>query len=187
MESFDQYLQRVPNDRLAARLKPIAWAITVVVIALVIVMRRLKVPLPESIDLGYLPALHALLNTLVALLLVFALVMIRRRHVVGHRRAMSGAMLLSGLFLLSYVVYHLTTKETSYGGQGPLRVVYYSLLATHICLAAISLPLILFTWIYGHTNQFVRHRRLAKWVYPVWLYVAVSGPLCYLLLRPYYS
>ena len=187
MESIDQYLRRSPDYRLAARLKPIAWAITISVFALVIAMRRLKVPLPPGTDLSYLPALHAVLNTLVAVLLVCALLLIRRGNVAGHRRAMTTAMILSAFFLCSYVVYHLTHQETAYGGVGWLRFAYYLLLVTHIVLAAVSLPLILFTWIYGYTHQFAAHRRLARWVFPIWLYVAISGPLCYLLLRPYYS
>lgn len=187
MDTFEQFLQRVPNRRLAARLRGIAWGVTAIVFCLIAIMRHVKIALPDNVDLGCLPAVHALLNLIVAVLLLVALVEIRRRHVVGHRRAITAAMLLSALFLMSYMAYHLTTTETTFGGDGPIRFVYYSLLVTHILLAAISLPLILFTWIYGFTNQFSQHRKLVKWVYPMWLYVAVSGPLCYWLLRPYYD
>jgi putative membrane protein len=104
------------------------------------------------------------------------------------------------LFLLSYVIYHFTTPETIFGdtngdkilqdaereAAGAMRGVYLVVLLSHIALAALSLPFILLTFVYGRTNQFGRHRRLAKFVFPVWLYVAVTGPVVYLLLRPYY-
>lgn len=89
-------------------------------------------------------------------------------------------------FLLCYVAYHFTTPETKFGGEGAIRTVYFLLLVSHIILAALSLPCILLTWIWGFTNQFARHRKWTRFVFPVWLYVAVTGPICYLMLRPYY-
>jgi putative membrane protein len=112
--------------------------------------------------------------------------MIKRRNVEAHRRATTLAMACSVLFLIGYVAYHVTSDHTKFGGAGPIRYVYYFLLVTHIIFAAASLPFILYAWIYGVTNQFAKHRRLVKWVFPMWLYVALTGPICYLLLRPYY-
>ena len=183
---LDEYIAQPPNLVLAGRLKVAIWIISVLVLGLVGAMRQIKVPLPEGVSLSFLPAVHASLNSLVAILLVVALVMIKRKNAIGHKRAINTAMILSILFLLCYVAYHVTTKETSFGGTGAIRYVYYSLLISHIALAAISFPFILVTWMYGATNQFAKHRRLAKWVFPVWLYVVISGPVCYLLLRPYY-
>jgi putative membrane protein len=96
------------------------------------------------------------------------------------------AMGLSVLFLLSYVAYHMTNDPTRYGGEGVMRGVYFFLLITHIVSAAVSFPFILFTLVAGLTNRFDAHRRMARWVFPLWLYVAVTGPVCYLMLRPYY-
>jgi putative membrane protein len=90
------------------------------------------------------------------------------------------------IFLLSYVVYHITTDPTRFGGTGTIRTVYFILLITHIIAAAVSLPFILFTFIAAWTNQFDKHRKLARWVFPLWLYVAVTGPVCYWMLKPYY-
>ena len=104
-----------------------------------------------------------------------------------HRSTMLAAMGFSVLFLLSYVAYHMTNDPTKYGGEGVARTIYFILLITHIILAAISLPFILFTFIAAWTNRFEAHRSLARWVYPMWLYVAVTGPICYLMLRPYYG
>jgi putative membrane protein len=96
------------------------------------------------------------------------------------------AMSLSVLFLLSYVAYHMTSEPTRFGGVGSIRTVYFMLLASHILLAAVSLPFILFTFIAAWTNRFKAHRKLARWVFPLWLYVALTGPICYWMLRPYY-
>lgn len=187
-ENRQQYIaNHEPNLPLGRKLTIATWVITVAVWALVGVMRRPeKIPLPEGVSLHFLPAVYSTLNVVAALLLVLALVMIKRGHVQRHKQMIAGAMSCSGLFLLLYVAYHFTTAQTSYGGEGVMRVAYFLLLISHIVLAAFSLPFILLTWVYGFTNQFAKHRRMAKWVFPMWLYVAVTGPICYLMLRPYY-
>ena len=176
-----------PNIALGNKLRIFVWVLTIVVWLLVGAMRRPeKIPLPDGILLSFLPMVHAILNSCVAAFLVAALVMIKRKNVVAHRRFISAAMIASASFLLCYVAYHFTTEETKFGGQGAIRIVYFVLLISHIVLAAVSLPFILQTWVYGFTNQVMKHRKMAKWVFPMWLYVAVTGPVCYLLLRPYY-
>ena len=176
-----------PNVALGSKLRILVWVLTVVVWLLVGAMRRPeKIPLPEGISLSFLPMVHAILNSCVAIFLMCALVMIKRKNVVAHRRFISAAMIASASFLLCYVAYHFTTEETKFGGKGVIWTVYITLLISHIVLAAVSLPFILQTWVYGFTNQIAKHRKMAKWVFPMWLYVAVTGPVCYLLLRPYY-
>ncbi|MEM7785379.1 MAG: DUF420 domain-containing protein [Planctomycetota bacterium] len=177
-----------PNLKLARKLKIVIWVLTVAVWLLVGAMRRPeKIPLPDGVSLAFLPAVHAVLNSFVAIFLVSALVMIKRGNVRRHRQMISAAMICSAVFLLCYVAYHFTTGETKYGGQGPIRALYFVLLISHIVFAAISFPFILLTWMYGFTNQFGKHRKYAKWVFPMWLYVAITGPICYLMLRPYYG
>ena len=186
--SKESYLQSEPNLQLGRRLKIGVWVVTVLVWLLVGAMRRPeKIPLPEGVSLSFLPGVHAILNSIVALLLIIALVMIKRGNVQMHKLAISGAMICSALFLVCYVAYHFTTGETRFGGEGATKTIYFVLLISHIVLAAGSLPFILLTWVYGFTNQFERHRKMAKWVFPMWLYVAVTGPICYLMLRPYYG
>ena len=188
LNSTADYFSAEPNLPLARRLKWVVIILTVAVWGLVGLMRRPeKIPLPEGIDLGFLPAVHATLNSLVAICLVLALVMIKKGNVRLHRNLISTALALSAIFLLCYVSYHFTTEETRYGGEGVLRGVYLCLLISHIVLAAVSFPLILQTWVYSLTRQFGKHRQLARWVFPMWLYVAVTGPVCYLMLRPYYE
>ena len=201
MSELETYRSREANLALGRRLKVVVWMVTAVVLLLVGMMRRVKIALPEGMDFGFLPPVHAGLNTLAALALVGALVAIKRGKPALHQRFINGAMVLSGLFLLSYVTYHFTSGETIYGDTsgdgvldevekaavGGMRTGYVVLLISHIVLAAGSLPFILMTYVYGFTAQFAKHRRLARRVFPVWLYVAVTGPVCYLLLRPYYG
>ena len=174
------------NLKLAKKLHVLNGVVTVVVLFLIGLMRQVKIELPDGLSFSFLPPLYSAINTLAAVLLVTAFVMIKRGNVAGHRTATNSAMICSLLFLLCYVVYHFTTGETKFGGTGWLKTVYLLLLISHIVLAAVSLPFILLTWTYGMTSQFSQHRRIARWVFPVWLYVAISGPVCYLMLRPYY-
>ncbi len=181
------WLQLPAKDALARKLRIAAWFVSAVVLALVGVMQRIRIPLPEDVSLAFLPPFHAGVNALGAIVLILALIFIKQGKVRLHRAMMFAAMGLSVLFLLSYVAYHLTSDPTKYEGVGAMRTVYFTLLITHIISAAVSFPFILFTFIAGFTNQFSRHRKLARWVFPLWLYVAVTGPACYLILRPYYG
>lgn len=176
---------KTPNIALAKKLNKLAWVITVVVLILVGMMRRVKID--TSIDFSFLPPLHSSLNALTAVILVIALVKIKQGNVEAHRKWMMTAVGTSLLFLLSYVAYHFTTPETLYCGEGSIRIVYFILLISHVVLAAVIFPFILFTFIRAYTNQFDKHRKMAKWVYPLWLYVAVTGPVVYLMLRPCYA
>jgi putative membrane protein len=181
-----EWLSRPPREDLSRKLGIVAWVLTAVVLGLVGLMRTVRIPLPEGMSFAFLPPVHAVLNSLVAIALLVAIVAIKQGKVRLHRNAIFTAMGLSIGFLLCYVAYHFTTEETRYGGTGAMRSVYFFLLVTHIVLAGISLPFILFTFISGWTNRFTAHRRLAKWVFPMWFYVAVTGPICYLMLKPYY-
>jgi len=181
------WLQRTPDHARAKQLSIAAWIVTALVLALVGMMRSpYKIPLPEGWSMAFLPPAHAVINTLVSFCLVGAVITVKQGKIAAHRSFIFAAMALSTLFLLCYVAYHFTTVETRYGGEGAMRAAYFFLLITHIVLAAVSLPLILLTFINAWTNRFEKHRKMARWVFPIWLYVAVTGPICYLMLRPYY-
>lgn len=198
----EKWLRREPNERLSKILKRATWIVTVLVLILVGLMRRpeLRIPLPEGVDLGFLPPLHAIINSIVTVLLVLAILAVRSGKIEMHRKFMLGAMGMSVLFLLGYVAYHFTHAEVRFGDAngnyildedelaavGGWRTVYMILLITHIIAAAVSLPLILLTFTAAWSNRFQTHRRLARWVFPIWLYVAMTGPICYLMLRSYY-
>ena len=184
----NEWLRRKPDTDLSGKLTRAAWIVTALVLVLVVMMRSpYKIPLPEGWSMSFLPPVHAVLNTLVSLALVAAILAVKAGRIALHRGFMSAAMALSAGFLLCYVAYHFTTVETRFGGEGWVRSVYFFLLITHIVLAAVSLPTIFLTFISGWTNRFEAHRKLARWVFPMWLYVAVTGPICYLMLRPYYQ
>jgi putative membrane protein len=186
-EERKQWLSCPPQEELAKKLGIGAWFFSAVVILLVVGMQKIRLPLPNGWSTACLPPFHAAVNAAVAVFLIVSLISIKLGKVRLHRATMVTAMLLSIVFLLSYVAYHMTTHPTRYGGEGILRTVYFVLLITHILFASVSLPFILFTFIAGWTNRFTVHKRLARWVFPLWLYVAVTGPLCYLMLRPYYG
>lgn len=189
------------NIQLANKLKKWAWAFTIVVLFLVGMMRQVKIPLPEGWDFGFLPPFHATVNAITALVLLAAFWFIRHKNIEMHRKMIYIAFGLSLLFLLSYVTYHITMPETIFGDMdhdgilndaeklaaGGTRMVYLIVLGTHILLAGLILPFILFTFIRAYTNQIARHRKMARWVFPLWLYVAITGPACYLMLLPYYG
>ena len=178
----------VPQRRpeLAARLDQYAWGISVFITIAVVGMRYIKIPLPEGVSFLWLPPVYSALNALAGVCLMFSLFFILRRDVRRHRAANVIALALSVLFILGYVVYHITTEATQFGGVGTVRTIYFVLLITHVVLAAVSLPLILFTFIRAYTGLIAEHKRMARWVYPIWLYVCATGPICYLMLRPYY-
>ena len=148
-------------------------------------MRQIKIE--TSIDFTFLPPFYSTLNALTAIVLIIAFYFIKQKNVEAHRKSMYVAIALSVLFLLCYVLYHITTPETKYCGEGSIRIVYFILLISHIVLAAVILPFILFTFIRAYTGQISKHRSMATWVYPLWLYVAVTGPIIYIMLRPCYS
>lgn len=139
-----------------------------------------------SIDLKILPQFHAILNTLTAIALIAGFIFIKNRNIVAHYTVNLFALLFSVLFLVSYVVYHSLAESTPYGGEGIIRYVYYFILISHIILAAIIVPLVLFTFLRALTNEFEKHKKIARWTLPIWLYVAITGVIVYLMISPYY-
>jgi putative membrane protein len=184
MSEIESYRGRDAKQSLAKKLTVAVWIISAAVLFLVGLMRQVKFDLPGGMSLDFLPPLHALLNSGAAFALLMAVFSIKGGKVQSHQRWIYMAMSCSLLFLLCYVAYHFTTPHTIY--KGGYRLLYLCILLSHIALAAISLPFILLTFVYGFTNQFEKHRTMAKKVFPVWLYVAITGPIVYLLLEPYY-
>lgn len=137
-------------------------------------------------EIADLPALNATLNAIAAVFLVAGYILIRRGHRILHKRCMLGALTTSALFLVSYVIYHLNIGSRPFQGQGVVRVVYFTILITHVVLAATVLPLALTTTARGLMEQYDRHVRIARWTLPVWLYVSVTGVVVYLMLYQLY-
>jgi len=163
------------------------WGLSVVVILLVVLLMTTGQLLAvEGIDVSGLPRFHAFLNGTCALLLVAGVLFVRQGKVGIHRAAMVGAFALSTIFLLSYVVYHSQAPSVPFGGEGWIRPVYFFILLTHIALAPVILPLALYTVLRAFRAEYGRHRRVARWTFPFWLYVAVTGVLVYAFMAPYY-
>ncbi|MCE3282250.1 MAG: hypothetical protein K0Q66_987 [Chitinophagaceae bacterium] len=173
------------NDRQA---KTLIGIFSFVVFAVIVALGRLP---KLDVDLGFDPHLfataNAIINSLVAVLLIAAYVAVRKGNYLRHKRLMFAAMYLSILFLVSYIAHHLLAGDTKFGGTGAIRYAYFVLLATHIVLAAVILPFILFTAYRGLTGEYEKHKKLSRYTWPLWLYVAISGPLVYLMISPYYE
>ena len=133
-----------------------------------------------------LPALNATLNGIAAILLVTGYLFIKQGRRRQHQWCMLGALTTSALFLVSYVTYHLHAGSRPFPGQGPIRVVYFAILITHVILAAVIVPLALLTAVRGLKSQFDKHVKIARWTFPVWLYVSVTGVVIYLMLYEIY-
>ena len=140
-----------------------------------------------DVDVTFLPKLHALLNSLTAIALLVGYRFIKKGNIRFHRFSMTTAFVLSAFFLISYVTYHYQAAPTSYGGEGILRTIYYFVLISHIILAAIIVPFVLLSVYFAISKQFNRHRRISRWTFPLWLYVAVTGVLVYFMISPYYN
>lgn len=145
-------------------------------------------------DLGYdvtpltfLPPIYATINGITAVLLVWAVVAIRKGKRELHERLVKICIGCSVAFLAMYVAYHMTAESTSYGGEGVIRYVYFFILITHILLSVVIIPFVLVTFVRALAGNFERHRKLAKVTFPLWLYVAVTGVIVYLMISPYYG
>lgn len=161
--------------------------LSVLVFLGVAALSRIQVEVDLGFDVHVFASINATINSAVTLLLIWGLVEVKRKQYLRHKRIMLSAILLSVLFFVSYICHHLFAGDTSYGGQGALRYVYYFLLITHILLAGIILPFILFTAYRALTGEYDRHRRLARFTWPLWLYVSFSGVLVYWMISPYYG
>ena len=144
-----------------------------------------------NVDLGFdehiFAKINAAINSTVSVLLLLALLAVKNKKYLLHKRIMITAIILSCLFLVSYICHHLFTGETKFGGEGNIRYVYYFILGTHIILAAVILPFILFTAYRSMIGELAKHKKLARITWPIWFYVAVTGVVVYFMISPYYN
>lgn len=137
--------------------------------------------------LSFLPPIYATINGITAVVLFTAVWAIKNGKQQLHENLMKFAISLSVAFLVMYVAYHMTSESTKFGGEGAIKYVYYFILITHIALSVIIIPFVLFTYVRALSKSFVRHKKLARITYPMWLYVAVTGVIVYLMISPYYA
>jgi putative membrane protein len=172
------------NDKLA---KSLIWIFSLVIFFTITVLGRVKINVDLGFDTHLFAKANAFINASVSILLVLGMIAVKRRSYLMHKRFMFAALILSVIFLLSYVCHHLFTGETKYGGEGVLRGVYFFILLTHIFLAAIILPFVLFTSYRALIAEWPAHRKIARITWPIWLYVSVTGVIVYLMISPYYT
>ena len=166
----------------------LVMALTAVVLIAVFVLNKKILPVPAEIPLWVykLPALNAILNGTCSALLVFSFMMIKKKNIEAHKKINISAFFLSALFFVSYITYHWMAQETHYPEDSPIRPLYLFILASHIILAAIVLPLVLLSFHKGLTMQVEKHRKLVRYTFPIWLYVTVTGVIVYLMISPFY-
>ena len=136
--------------------------------------------------LSFLPPIYATVNGITAVLLVAAVMAVKNGNIVLHERLMKTAIGCSIAFLGMYVAYHMTSDSTAFGGEGVIKYVYYFILITHIILSIAIIPLVLITYVRALAQVFDKHKKIAKITFPIWLYVAVTGVVVYLMIAPYY-
>ncbi|SFW38283.1 putative membrane protein [Sinomicrobium oceani] len=160
-------------------------ALSIIIPLAVAVLFGVKIPNVEP--LSFLPPIYATINGLTAVLLFTAVWAVKNGKRTLHEKLMKVCIGLSAAFLVMYVAYHMTSDSTVYGGEGVVRYVYYFILISHILLSIIIIPLVLISFVRALAGRFDRHRKIARITYPIWLYVAVTGVVVYLMISPYYA
>ncbi len=170
-----------------ARARNLIIAVSIIVFIAVSVLSRVKLDVELGFDKHIFAKLNAGINSMVSVLLLAGLIAVKSKNYFLHKRIMITSIILSCLFLVSYICHHLFTGETKFGGTGNIRYIYYFILGTHIVLAGIILPFILFSAYRAMIGEWPRHKKLARITWPIWFYVAVTGVAVYFMISPYYS
>jgi len=160
------------------------WILSIAIPLTVAVLFNYRI---EGVErLSFLPPIYASIKGLTAILLIVAVFQIKKGNRKSHERIMKTCILLSILFLIMYMAYHMTAEETKFGGDGMIRYVYFFILITHILLSIGVIPFVLITYVRALVGNFEKHKKIAKYTFPIWLYVAVTGVVVYLMISPYY-
>jgi putative membrane protein len=159
-------------------------ALSIIIPIVVAALFRIKIP---GYDFSFLPPIYATINGITAVLLIVALGAIKNKNRKLHELLMKVCIGLSATFLVLYVIYHMFSDSTKFGGEGIIKGIYYFILISHILLSVVVIPFVLLTFSRALAGNFERHRTLAKFTFPIWLYVAVTGVVVYLMISPYYS
>lgn len=172
------------NDKLA---NIVVGVVSIIVFLAVVALKNIELGAAPGFDIHIFAHINAVINSIVSILLISGLVAIKSRRLELHKRIMMSAIIFSVLFLLSYICHHLLAGDTKFGGEGWVRPLYFFILITHIILAAVILPFILFTSYRALIAEWPAHRKLARITWPIWFYVSVTGVIVYLMISPYYQ
>jgi len=156
--------------------------VSIVIPLAVAILFKVKIP---NVDLSFLPPFYAIINGITAITLVAALIMIKKKNMNMHRKLIRFSLLLSLIFLVCYVAYHMTSDPTTYGGS--MAGIYYFILISHIGLSLVVVPLVLFTYLFAWQGNYEKHKKWTKISWPIWFYVAITGVIVYLMISPYYK
>jgi len=161
------------------------WIIILSILIPIVVATLFRVKLDVELPV-FLPPFYATINAFTALLLILAVWAIKNKNRKLHERLMKTAIMFSVIFLILYIAYHMTSESTKFEGEGTIKYVYLFILLTHILLSIVVIPFVLITYVRAISNDFERHKKIAKFTFPLWLYVAISGVVVYIMISPYY-
>ncbi|NAS32096.1 DUF420 domain-containing protein [Flavobacteriaceae bacterium R38] len=162
------------------------WIVILSIAIPLVVAVLFGIKIPNVKPLSFLPPIYATINGITAVILILAVIAIKNKKRLLHERLMKVCIVLSVSFLVMYVAYHMTSDSTPYGGEGVIRSVYFVILISHILLSIGIIPLVLITYVRALSKRFDKHKKIAKITFPIWLYVAVTGVIVYLMIAPYY-
>ena len=160
------------------------WVVSILIPVVVAILFMIRIPNVAPLD--FLPPIYASINGLTAIILILAFSAIRKKNIILHEKLMKIAISLSVIFLVMYVAYHMTSDPTPYGGSGVLRPLYFFILISHIILSIGIIPLVLITYVRAISKLFLDHKKIARFTFPIWMYIAVTGVIIYLMISPYY-
>ena len=163
---------------------PWVWILSIAIPVVVAILFLIKIPNVKP--LTFLPPIYAFINAITAIFLSIAYIAIKRKKIILHERLMKISIGLSVIFLVMYVAYHMTSDPTPYGGEGIVRSVYYFILISHVLLSIGIIPLVLVTYVRAISKLFADHKKIARYTFPIWMYIAVTGVIVYLMISPYY-
>lgn len=189
IDTMKQNMNTEANNIPKRNYTPLIWVLSA--LAVIIILGTNYIPRSTTgtilgMDLTILPLINAILNGLAFVLLICALVMVKKGKIQAHRNFILSAFGATFLFLISYLTFHAMSGSTSFGSDGVWKYIYYFILITHVSLSVVLLPLALFTLTKGLNMQVAKHRKIARWTMPIWLYVSITGVFVYLLISPYY-
>ncbi len=172
------------KDKITIKTTNIISVVIVVVVMIMLGMRQ-KPYIGEWTK--QLTFVNAVINSLTAFFLILGLYFVKQRNITAHKRCMSAGFILGGLFLVGYVLYHISNEATKFGGEGIVRYIYFTILITHVLASFVVLPLVLRAYYYGWKRMDEKHRKIVTYAYPIWLFVSITGIIAYLMIRPYYN
>ena len=178
-------MSKTENTSQGIRYKTLIIVVSVVIPVVVLVLFNIRITsLPA---LTFLPPIYASINGITALLLIAALYSIKNKKIKQHELLMKTSIFLSLVFLVMYILYHMTTDPTPFGGEGSIRYLYFFILITHITLSVFIVPMVLITYVRALSKMFDKHKKIARITFPIWLYIAVTGVIVFLMISPYYT